>query len=156
MLSSRVETRVKVPKESKPANGQLDVTLDAPEDQTRVYMTASRVHCNIAFGELAYNVPSAHAAKTVAVLVDMLRDIPFFDFEPSLAWEGASYPRSWIIQSFADASWLSCGRSRLGSSGPIGVFYCIGHFEIDSRASGVQEHGDGCHCSPLLIYCEAT
>ena len=52
--------------------------------------SASRVHCNIAFGELAYNIPPAHAANSASVLVDMLSDIPFIDFEHSLSWTGLS------------------------------------------------------------------
>ncbi|KAG8865033.1 phosphatidylinositol-4- kinase, partial [Tulasnella sp. 331] len=92
VLSSRVETRVS----ASPAN-----KVESPDevDETRVFMSASRVHCNIAFGELAYNVPAAHAAKSVSVLVDILRDIPFIDFESSLAWEEWALPDQLVFST---------------------------------------------------------
>ena len=53
---------------------------------------ASRVHCNIAFGELVTNFPAAHIDSTidsiVPVLLDILRDVPHIDFDRSLSWEG--------------------------------------------------------------------
>ncbi|EJU05379.1 atypical/PIKK/PI4K protein kinase [Dacryopinax primogenitus] len=55
----------------------------------RVPMPASKVHCNIAFGELAPSVPDEHIDRTLTVLVELLRDVPYIDFEPSLAWTGA-------------------------------------------------------------------
>ncbi|KIK08174.1 hypothetical protein K443DRAFT_35139, partial [Laccaria amethystina LaAM-08-1] len=59
---------------------------------SRVYMTASRVHCNIAFGELVVNFPEAHISNSIdtvmPALIDILRDVPFIDFDKSLSWEG--------------------------------------------------------------------
>jgi phosphatidylinositol 4-kinase len=49
----------------------------------------SRVRCNIAFGELALNVSGDYVDKTVAVLIDILRDVHFIDFEQTMSWTGA-------------------------------------------------------------------
>jgi phosphatidylinositol 4-kinase len=53
---------------------------------------ASRVHCNIAFGELVTSFPSFHVDNTidsiVPVLLDILGDVPYIDFDKSLSWEG--------------------------------------------------------------------
>lgn len=52
----------------------------------------SRVHCNIAFGEVVVNFPEAHIVETldsiVPVLIDILRDVPYIDFDRCLSWEG--------------------------------------------------------------------
>lgn len=48
----------------------------------------SRVQCNIGFAELAVSLPEAHVDQTVPVLVDILRDVPYIDFDQCLFWEG--------------------------------------------------------------------
>ncbi|EFI28353.1 atypical/PIKK/PI4K protein kinase [Coprinopsis cinerea okayama7 len=91
-----------------------------PEPTTRVYMSASRVHCNIAFGELVVNFPAIQLGQSIesimAALLDILRDIPFIDFDPSLSWHGA------VLSEFVIA-WGTHVRSRLGVSGPASLFY---------------------------------
>ena len=54
----------------------------------RAFKPASRVRCNIGFGELAVNLPEALLGSAVPVLLDILRDIPYFDFDRNLAWDG--------------------------------------------------------------------
>lgn len=53
---------------------------------------ASRVHCNIAFGELVVNFPDIQIDNTIdtliPVLIDVLRDVPYIDFDKCLSWEG--------------------------------------------------------------------
>ncbi len=51
----------------------------------------SRIHCNIGFAELAVNLPDTHVDETVPVLVDILRDIPYIDFDRCLAWDGTLF-----------------------------------------------------------------
>ncbi|CAE6494869.1 unnamed protein product [Rhizoctonia solani] len=53
---------------------------------------ASRVNCNIAFGQFALNCPESHVESTVAVLIGILRDVPHIDYERSLAWSDWSLP----------------------------------------------------------------
>lgn len=58
---------------------------------------ASRVHCNIAFGELVVNFPDVHIADAIdtlmPALIDVLRDVPFIDFDRCLSWEGMAFFR---------------------------------------------------------------
>ena len=50
------------------------------------------MHCNIAFGELVVNFSELHISASInaimPVLIDILRDIPYTDFDKSLSWEG--------------------------------------------------------------------
>lgn len=62
-----------------------DVDHTVPD---RWFQSASRVHCNIAFGEMASNIPPEHSTESTAVLIEILKDIPYIDFENSLVWEG--------------------------------------------------------------------
>ncbi|KZS95958.1 atypical/PIKK/PI4K protein kinase [Sistotremastrum niveocremeum HHB9708] len=55
-------------------------------------MSASRVHCNIGFGELAPSLPQEHVDNAVKVLIDMLRDVPHIEFDPCLSWTEWSLP----------------------------------------------------------------
>jgi len=59
---------------------------------THSCQSASSVHCNIAFGELVVNFSDTHindSIKTIIpVLFDILRDIPYIDFDKSLSWKG--------------------------------------------------------------------
>lgn len=34
------------------------------------------------------NLPNSHVDETVPVLIDILRDIPYIDFDRCLAWDG--------------------------------------------------------------------
>lgn len=56
--------------------------------------SANRIHCNIAFGELVVNFPDSHVSNSIntilPVLIDMLRDLPFIEFDRSFSWEGAT------------------------------------------------------------------
>ncbi|KAG8826070.1 phosphatidylinositol-4- kinase [Serendipita sp. 401] len=83
LLGSRVELRA--PQDTTKESGDM-------KEQERVPLAASRVQCHIAFGELAQNLPQDHLASAVPVLLDILRDIPFIDFDPSLNWTDWALP----------------------------------------------------------------
>ena len=68
--------------------------------------STSRVHCNIAFGELIVNFPESHINNNIdvlmPVLIDILNDVPFIDFDKCLSWDGPSpalYPAFVLILS---------------------------------------------------------
>ncbi|KIP08777.1 hypothetical protein PHLGIDRAFT_364236 [Phlebiopsis gigantea 11061_1 CR5-6] len=61
-------------------------------DQLRVFMSNSRVQCNIGFAELAVNMPDSLVEDTVPVLVHILRDVPYIDFDRCLAWDDWALP----------------------------------------------------------------
>ncbi|KZT09606.1 atypical/PIKK/PI4K protein kinase [Laetiporus sulphureus 93-53] len=81
LVTSNVETRV------------TDEATDSVSGrQERVFMTNSRVQCNIGFAELAINLPDTHVDQTVPVLVDILRDVPYIDFDQCLFWDEWALP----------------------------------------------------------------
>lgn len=112
-LSSRVETRVKSPQnETTYVNGSAESTSNPTETteddssseqgdvyEPRVFMSASRVHCNIAFGEMASNIPPEHSTESTAVLIEILKDIPYIDFENSLVWEDWALPDQLVFST---------------------------------------------------------
>ena len=55
--------------------------------------SASRVHCNIAYGELVINFPESQIKDTIdtlmLTLMDILKDVPLIDFDECLSWQGA-------------------------------------------------------------------
>lgn len=156
VLSSRVETRVKSSDRPGP---QLQNGFDAEdlpgtpptENETRVYMTASRVHCNIAFGELAHNLPPSYAANSVTVLVDILTDIPYIDFEPSLAWEGTFCTRISLVDVLIDLTSF-----RMGTSRPIGVFNRLCSAQDHIRPRRIPKHRHVSHRGLLSANSQAT
>ncbi|KAG8834446.1 phosphatidylinositol-4- kinase [Serendipita sp. 399] len=83
LLGSRVEVRT--PQDTIKESGET-------REQERVTLAAFRVQCHIAFGQLAQNLPKDHLASAVPVLLDILRDIPFIDFDPSLNWTDWALP----------------------------------------------------------------
>ncbi|KAH9852668.1 atypical/PIKK/PI4K protein kinase [Lenzites betulinus] len=84
LITSKVKTR----------DVELDGAYDGTEDivEERVFMPNSRVQCNIGFAELAVNLPHAHVNDTVPVLVDILRDVPYIDFDRCLSWDEWAMP----------------------------------------------------------------
>ncbi|GLB34718.1 putative PI3 PI4-kinase family protein [Lyophyllum shimeji] len=69
---------------------------DKEANRERVFMSASRVHCNIAFGELVVNFPDDHIKKNIDVLMpallDVMNDVPFIDFDQCLSWQDWALP----------------------------------------------------------------
>ncbi|OSD08514.1 atypical/PIKK/PI4K protein kinase [Trametes coccinea BRFM310] len=86
LITSRVETRVVEDKAEAPQENGVEQT------EERVFMPNSRVQCNIGFAELAVNLPHAHVNDTVPVLIDILRDIPYIDFDQCLSWDEWALP----------------------------------------------------------------
>lgn len=56
------------------------------------FQSATRLQCNIAFGELVVNFPDARINTSIhtvmMTLIDILRDVPHIDFDRSLSWTG--------------------------------------------------------------------
>ncbi|KDR73543.1 hypothetical protein GALMADRAFT_227988 [Galerina marginata CBS 339.88] len=85
LLSHRVQTRVDAKEQG--------VGMERPRDDLeRVYMSATRLQCNIAFGDLVINFPDSRISSSIDIviptLIDILRDIPYTDFDKSLSWIG--------------------------------------------------------------------
>ncbi|CAE6500527.1 unnamed protein product [Rhizoctonia solani] len=109
------------------------VTRDVSESQPngaepKVFMPASRVNCNIAFGQFALNCPELHVESTVTVLTGILRDVPHIDYERSLAWSDWSLPDELVFVTV-------CALLRLASLHPTyreGVMAAIVTFAEES------------------------
>ncbi|KAG9126585.1 phosphatidylinositol-4- kinase [Ceratobasidium sp. 392] len=69
-----------------------DAQTNGTEAMPKVFMPASRINCNIAFGQFALTTPESHVDSTVTVLIGILRDVPHIDYERSLAWTDWSLP----------------------------------------------------------------
>ncbi|CAL1705565.1 unnamed protein product [Somion occarium] len=95
LITSKVETRTRSGEDSTLENGDVCGT----EKQQRVFMSNSRIQCNIGFAELAISLPDAHVEATVPVLVDLLRDIPYIDFDHCLAWEDWALPDQLVFKT---------------------------------------------------------
>ncbi|KAH9930753.1 atypical/PIKK/PI4K protein kinase [Fomitopsis serialis] len=87
LVTSKVETR-----------DVEDADVENTEE-ARVFMSNSRVQCNIGFAELAVSLPDAHVEQTVPVLVDILRDVPYIDFDQCLFWEEWSLPDQLVFST---------------------------------------------------------
>ncbi|KIJ56890.1 hypothetical protein M422DRAFT_238481 [Sphaerobolus stellatus SS14] len=75
LISSNVETR--------------DISEEDGEDSTeqpRMFMSTSRIFCNIGFAELAPNIPETHVTSAVSGLIEILHDVPYIDFDRTLSW----------------------------------------------------------------------
>ena len=95
LVSSKVETiNVSFQEADNPQRVFMVSSLIRPKRRSPASKSASRVHSNIGFGELAVNIPDAHIESAVFVLIDILRDVPFIDFDKSLSWTGKKVPCS--------------------------------------------------------------
>ncbi|EGO21127.1 hypothetical protein SERLADRAFT_475890, partial [Serpula lacrymans var. lacrymans S7.9] len=76
---------------------------DDGEDTSRMFMSASRVHCNIAYGELAIHFPtdiiSEHTSTLIPTLIDILRGIPRTEFDQCLSWDEWSLPDQLVFST---------------------------------------------------------
>ncbi|KAH9071165.1 hypothetical protein EDB83DRAFT_2366879 [Lactarius deliciosus] len=71
--------------------GDDESIIEANLEQ-RVFMSASRARCNIGFSELSVNMSPSLLHSTVPVLLDVLRDIPYIDFDMNLTWDDWALP----------------------------------------------------------------
>lgn len=69
-----------------------ETQINGAEAAAKVFMPASRINCNIAFGQFAFTAPESHVDSTVTVLIGILRDVPHIDYERSLTWTDWSLP----------------------------------------------------------------
>ncbi|KAG9226590.1 hypothetical protein CCMSSC00406_0006185 [Pleurotus cornucopiae] len=92
LIASKVRTRAT--RQDREAGAEDGPKLQ--QESTRVYMPASRVHCNIAFGELVANFPDDYTRENIGTLipalVEILGDVPFIDFDKCLSWDDWALP----------------------------------------------------------------
>ncbi|KAJ3814722.1 hypothetical protein F5876DRAFT_72711 [Lentinula aff. lateritia] len=109
LIASNVRTR-------SDAGGSSETLLGKESSLPRAFMPASRVLCNIAFGELIVNFTDAHISENVdtllPVLIDVLRDVPHIDFDKCLSWEEWALPDQLVYSTIS-------ALLRISSSHPI-------------------------------------
>ncbi|KAJ8087995.1 phosphatidylinositol-4- kinase [Marasmius tenuissimus] len=95
-ITANVQTRDLLKEEIEADKESRGLDDEQDDDLQKVFMPASRAHCNIAFGELVTNFPESHINETIdtlmPVLIDILRDVPNIDFDKSLSWEDWALP----------------------------------------------------------------
>ncbi|KAF9475060.1 hypothetical protein BDN70DRAFT_996680 [Pholiota conissans] len=71
----------------------------------RIYMSASRVHCNTAFGDLVVDSPGSRILDSIdtvmPVLIEILRDAPYVDFDKSLSWIDWSFSDQLVFSTIS-------------------------------------------------------
>ncbi|TFK30200.1 atypical/PIKK/PI4K protein kinase [Coprinopsis marcescibilis] len=116
LIAAKVQTRIV----EEPENGEAD------SEGNRVYMTASRVHCNIAFGEFVVNFPTVQLGKSkdriLSALLDILRDVPFIDFDPSLSWHDWALPDQLVFSTVSALLRLSYEDSKRSEQATSAIF----------------------------------
>ncbi|KAF9526949.1 hypothetical protein CPB83DRAFT_856867 [Crepidotus variabilis] len=99
LISKRVITQMKV------QDDKDGVEHDEPVAVERVYMPASLIHCNVAFGELILGYSESHLKNTVTstlpVLIQMLEDIPNRDFDKSVSWDDWAFPDQLVFSTIS-------------------------------------------------------
>ncbi|KAJ6490589.1 hypothetical protein C8R47DRAFT_1122870 [Mycena vitilis] len=130
IITSKVQTRADPVQAVNGAsvNGNGDVSSE-PEGEQRVFMSASRVHCNIAFGELVVNFPEVHIANSIdtlmPALIDVLRDVPYIDFDKCLSWEEWALPDQLVFSTVSALLRLSSSHDKYSDAATNAIFSFI-------------------------------
>ncbi|KAJ7172099.1 hypothetical protein C8R46DRAFT_1258016 [Mycena filopes] len=127
IITSKVQTRAD-PLEVVKVNGDGQ-TLPEAETEQRVFMSASRVHCNIAFGELVVNFPEVHIANAIdtlmPALIDVLRDVPYIDFDKCLSWEEWALPDQLVFSTVSALLRISSSHEKYSDAATAAIFSFI-------------------------------
>lgn len=98
----------------------------------RRVQSASRARCNIGFAELSVNISSTLLPTTVPVLLDILRDIPYIDFDMNLTWDGE------FSAPFSQVNCRTKTLPRLVFARPISLYNCFRAFEACRGPYGIR------------------
>ncbi|KAF9446332.1 hypothetical protein P691DRAFT_708828 [Macrolepiota fuliginosa MF-IS2] len=87
---------------------------DTAEEKNRVYMTASRVQCNIAFGDMVKQSSPTYIGKNIGTifptLLEVLNDIPRTEFDSSLSWRDWALPDQLVYSTISALLQVCNGR----------------------------------------------
>ncbi|KAI0273304.1 atypical/PIKK/PI4K protein kinase [Gloeopeniophorella convolvens] len=120
IITSNVTTRAVSQNIEDGADGKADL-------EQKVYMSASRARCNIGFAELSVNLSVDLLQSTVPVLLDILRDIPYIDFDINLTWDEWSLPDQLVYSTISALLKLATVHSdyRKAITGAISTFTSV-------------------------------
>ncbi|KAJ7217187.1 hypothetical protein GGX14DRAFT_440647 [Mycena pura] len=128
IITSKVQTR------ADPTEAVNDASVNgnahpAVEKEQRVFMSASRVHCNIAFGELVVNFPQVHMSNAIdtliPALIDVLRDVPYIDFDKCLSWEEWALPDQLVFSTVSALLRISTSHDQYSEATTTAIFSLI-------------------------------
>ncbi|KAJ3734042.1 hypothetical protein DFJ43DRAFT_1065841 [Lentinula guzmanii] len=121
LISSNVRTRTDAG-ETLEGRSNNESSVTTP----RVFMPASRVLCNIAFGELVVSFPDNYISENIdtimPALIDVLRDVPHIDFDQCLSWEEWALPDQLVYSTIT--ALLRIASSHSGYSVPATEAIC--------------------------------
>ncbi|KAG6828586.1 hypothetical protein H0H92_007376 [Tricholoma furcatifolium] len=124
LIASKVHTRAGDAKEEDCEYEKINET-----ENPRVFMSTSRVHCNITFGELIVNFPEDHVKDTMdvlmPVLVDILNDVPFIDFDKCLSWIDWSLPDQLVYSTVSALLRLSNVHSKYSEEATSAICFFL-------------------------------
>ncbi|KAJ6502153.1 hypothetical protein C8R45DRAFT_975566 [Mycena sanguinolenta] len=126
IITSKVQTRAEP--EPVKVNGNVKASPES-EGEQRVFMSTSRVHCNIAFGELVVNFPEVHIANAIdtlmPALIDVLRDVPYIDFDKCLSWEEWALPDQLVYSTVSALLRISSSHDKYSEAATNAMFSFI-------------------------------
>ncbi|KAF8969865.1 hypothetical protein BDZ97DRAFT_1937223 [Flammula alnicola] len=125
LISSRVQTRV----DTVTHGEQMAQGTRSEHTAERVYMSATRVHCSIAFGDLVVDFPNSHITDSIdtviSVLIDILRDVPFIDFDTSLSWTDWALPDQLVFSTISALLRISNEHSAFCERATSAIFFFV-------------------------------
>ncbi|KAG6909642.1 hypothetical protein DXG01_016424 [Tephrocybe rancida] len=124
LIAAKVHTRAEDAQEEG-----LEDEINGNADDLRVFMSTSRVHCNIAFGELVVNFPDSYINESIdvlmPVLVDILNDVPFIDFDKCLSWLDWSLPDQLVYSTVSALLRLSSSHTQYTEKAATAIRYFL-------------------------------
>ncbi|KAF8643783.1 hypothetical protein AX16_008802 [Volvariella volvacea WC 439] len=137
-LASRVHSKIaRNPTADGYANGGVNGVKH--EERLRSFMPASRVQCNIAFGELVVNFSDAHISESLdtllPVLLGILEDIPYIDFDRSLLWMDWALPDQLMFSTVSALLRIAGSNPQIQNRCIEAIFKLISQIVAEMRTS---------------------
>ncbi|CAK5277296.1 unnamed protein product [Mycena citricolor] len=108
-------------------------------EEERVFMSVSRVHCNIAFGELVVHFPEAQIANAIETLmpalIEVLRDVPYIDFDKCLSWEEWALPDQLVFSTVSALLRISSSHAKYSDVATSAIFSFISRIAEKIRSA---------------------
>ncbi|KAG5645572.1 hypothetical protein DXG03_005710 [Asterophora parasitica] len=134
LIAARVHTRAE-----DLTGGDEESSREEKSEKPRVFMAASRVHCNIAFGELIVNFPEENITETIDVLMpallDVLNDIPFVDFDKCLSWQDWALPDQLVYSTVSALLRLSSSHTQYTEKAAFAICFFLSQIVEQIRNS---------------------
>ncbi|KAF9564367.1 hypothetical protein CPC08DRAFT_705318 [Agrocybe pediades] len=127
LLSCRVQTRVDALLQKQEKEVIVD-DVDPGEHFEHVYMSTTRVQCNIAFADLLVNCPNSfndNIDTVVPTLIDILRDVPNINYDKSLSWIDWALPDQLVFSTISALLRLSNEYESFREQATSAIFFFV-------------------------------